>query len=589
MMAEPANPSTAMATTLVDELARNGVTDVVVSPGSRSTALAIAAVRHPGLAVHVRHDERSAGFLALGLARVSSRPAVVVTTSGTAVANLVPAVAEADASGIPLVVLSADRPVELHDVGANQTLAQAALFGRLARWQVDLPAASGVVGEPDLWRSTACRVVATARGVGGGQAAQAGTGGPAGPVHCNVAFREPTVPALDDGRSVAAPYPHPVTGRRGGRPWTEYRAGATDVDGLVEELLAAWGDARVVVVAGDTPHPVVGLDDLSWPVVAEPTAGPTAVAGIPHGSLLVGSAAWRGQHRPDVVLRLGHPTLAQGALAQLGEVATVQVTESGVVDPARQATHAVTAAPNAFVAALGRALAARPGHHARVTEWREAWQAAGTRAREVVTAHLDGPDAPEPAVARRVVTATGTRPLVVASSLPIRDVADFAAPAADGTGRVHANRGLAGIDGFVSTAVGVALAAGPTVALAGDLSFLHDHNGLLVPDAAAVDLDLVIVDNDGGGLFHHVPAVQVPEFEHVFATPHGRDLVAVARAAGVAAEAVGIDEVAGALARPPAGLRVVVVRTDRRAGAAARNAIRHELDHALSSGSARGA
>lgn len=616
-MGEPQNPSTAMAATVMDELARNDVRDIVVCPGSRSTALAIAAVRHDDVTVHVRHDERGAGFLALGMARASGRPAVVVTTSGTAVSNLAPAVAEADASGIPLVVMSADRPVELHDVGANQTLVQADLFTGQVRWQVDLPAASGVVGESDLWRSSVCRAIAAATGVGSGQSAQAGTGGSPGPVHCNLSFREPTIPALDDGRSTVAPYPHPVAGRRTGEPWTVHRAGAIDLDAVVADLLDAWGDDRVLVVAGDTARPMVGLDDLPWPVVAEPTAGPVAATGIVHGGLVVGSAGWRGHHRPEVVLRLGHPTLSRGVLTHLADVATVQVTASGLVDPARRVATAVTAEPARFVAALLRVLGhdqtvaaagaagagagsgadsdvgpdsgvgpgSDPGDHrasrrARAaSEWLAAWQAAGARAADVVADHLDVAAAPEPAVARRVAAATAGRPLVVASSLPIRDVADFAG--ADAGARVFANRGLAGIDGFVSTAVGVATISGPTVALAGDLSFLHDHNGLLVPDPDAVDLDLVVVDNDGGGLFHHVPAVQVPEFEQVFATPHGRDLVAIARAAGAEAVEVGVDEVGEVLARPAGGLRVVVVRTDRHAGAAARTAMFRAVDHEL--------
>lgn len=206
-------------------------------------------------------------------------------------------------------------------------------------------------------------------------------------------------------------------------------------------------------------------------------------------------------------------------------------------------------------------------------DFTEAWDDASRVATTVVAQHLDGPDAPEPAVARRVAASAGDRTLVVASSLPIRDMANHARAV---TGRVIANRGLAGIDGFTSTAVGVALASGPTVALAGDLSFLHDHNGLLV-DPGAVDLTLVVVDNDGGGIFHHVPAEGSEHFERLFGTPHGRDLVAVARAAGVPATEVDVDGVAAEVATPPDGFRVVVVRTDRVRGAAARRGILDEV------------
>lgn len=615
-MAESLNPSTAMATTIIDELVRNGVTDVVVCPGSRSTALAIAAVRRDGLTVHVRLDERSAGFLALGLARGSGRPAAVVTTSGTAVANLVPAVAEADMAGVPLMVLSADRPIELHGVGANQTLSQARLFDGLVRWSVDLPAPSGAVGEPRMWRSTVARAVAVAQGTGAGQLGQTGVGGSGGPVHCNLAFREPTVPGLDDGRSVTQAYPHAIDGRPDGLPWTTHvaAAGAPGLRGIVGDLLEMCECARVLVVAGDSYVPMQGLDRLPWPVIAEPTAGTHAEVGLPHGSLLVASSVWRDAHRPDVVVRLGHPTLSRAALVELADIPTIQITASGAVDPARSATTAIIASPAAVVAGLldavhesgsqqirpqgagvdgtgaagvgsdgscGQSGRGRSGRGVGVAEgWMEEWRRGSDVAAGVVARHLDGDDAPEPAVARRVVAASGRRPLVVASSLPIRDVADFAGFAgAGGTGgRVHANRGLAGIDGFISTAVGVALASGPTVALAGDLSFLHDHNGLLVEDPSAVDLDVVVVDNDGGGLFHHVPAVQVPEFERVFATPHGRDLEAVARAAGADASTAGVDDVAGLVARSPGGLRVVVVPTDRQRGAHVRRAIRADLE-----------
>lgn len=575
------NPSTAMATTFLDELARGGVAHVVVCPGSRSTALAIAAARRDAVTVHVRHDERSAAFMALGIGRATGMPAVVVTTSGTAVANLVPAAAESAAAGVPLLLLTADRPAELHDVGANQTLRQADLLRAVARWHCHLPAAAGQVGEPRTWRSTAARAVAVARGVAGGGPAQAGVGGGAGPVHCNLAFREPTVPGLHDGRSTAAAFTHDTTGRPDGTPWTRFGAPESDCTPTAEWLLDELAGRRVLVVAGDATRPMDDLDQLPWPVVAEPTAGPSLAAGLAHGSLLLAAAGWRDQHRPDVVLRLGHPTLSRPALVDFADVATIQVTASGIVDPARTADTAVTMPPAGLVAAVVDLATRGEATSDETRTWRRAWVEADDRAATVVADELADNPGSEPAVAAAVAGAVGPRAFVLASSLPVRDVADHAGSPV--TGRVYANRGLAGIDGFTSTAVGVATVAGPTVALAGDLAFLHDHNGLLVAHEAQPPLTLVVVDNDGGGLFHHVPAARVPEFERLFATPHGRDLAAIARAAGVDADEVSARDLPEALQvaggeAADRGVRVLVVRTDRGASAALRRRIIEAVD-----------
>nr|WP_274387441.1 2-succinyl-5-enolpyruvyl-6-hydroxy-3-cyclohexene-1-carboxylic-acid synthase [Salsipaludibacter albus] len=556
---------------MVDELVRVGVRHVVVSPGSRSTALALAVAARDELTVHVRHDERSVGFVALGVGRVTGIPAAVVTTSGTAVANLAPAVVEADAAGVPLLLLTADRPVELHEVGANQTIRQADLFGERLRWAMHLPAPGGHAGEPATWRTTVDRAVAAATGIAG--SGSSGTGGPAGPVHLDVAFREPTVPGLDDGRSRTEAYPHPATGRAGGRPWTTWSTPPAEVD--VSDLAARLAGRRVLVVAGDGPRPIGGLATLGergWPVVAEPTAGPRHGVGLTHGTALLGAGGWlSGDARPDVVLRLGRPTLARPVHHDLADVETIQVTTSGVVDPSRAATSAVVADPDAVVIGL---LAAAP--EPPPPGWTAAWTRAADVATGLVEEVLGSGDAAAsaPAVMGSVAVAAGSRPLVVASSLPIRDLDAWVART---DARVHANRGVAGIDGFTSTAVGVAVASGPTVAVAGDLSFLHDHNGLLVDDPATVPLTLVVVDNDGGGLFHHVPAVRTAGFERLFATPHGRDLVTVAAATGVEAASVAPGDLSAAVTRSDGGLRVLVVRTDRHADAAVRGDLAREL------------
>lgn len=564
-MSEAANPSHALALVLVDELARCGVTEAVLAPGSRSTALAMALHDDPRLRLHVEVDERSAGFLAIGLARVTGRPAVVVTTSGSATANLHPAVVEADEAGVPLLLFTADRPPELRHTGANQAIDQLKLYGDAVRWFCEVGVPEDRPGVVAYWRSTTCRAVAEAVGLRG----------PAGPVHCNLAFREPTVPATDDGRTRAdGPFRQPLAGRPDRRAWTTVDLPPRRVPDAELTAFAGRvaGTERGLLVVGDTtagPGPLHALAAATgWPVVAEPTSnaryGPHAVA---HAAPLLGVAAFRDAHRPDLVVRVGRPTVSRSVLDLLDDrVPQVVVSPDGAWhDPTRGATDLVVADPDLLVAAVAAQLPVPAS-----SDWGRSWHGADAAAAAAIAGVLADQRGPtEPGAARATLAAVPDGgALVVASSMPIRDL-DAWAPTREHV-RVLANRGASGIDGFVSTALGVALAHdGPTVALAGDLSFLHDRNGLLVrPDVARLDLVLVVVDNDGGGIFHFLPQADHPgSFERLFGTPHGLDLADVARTHDLGYVAPGPGSLADEVrdrARS-GGLHLVHVRTDRQA------------------------
>ena len=543
----------AFAATIVDEWVRGGVTDAVLSPGSRSTPLAVALAAEPRLRTHVVLDERSAGFVALGLGMASGRPAVVLTTSGTAAAELHPAVVEAHHARVPVVACTADRPPELHHVGAPQTIVQEGLFGGVVRWS-HAPGPADEASRP-TWRSLAARALAEAA---------AGPAGP-GPVHLNLAFREPLVGPLEE----------PAPGRPGGLPWhVRARARAVPGDEVVQALAGV--GSRGVIVAGagaGNPVDVHGLAAaLGWPVLADPRSGcrvpEAATVGAADALLRVdGFAAAR---RPDVVLRLGAPWASRVMAEWLAALDVPQYLvdpHHAWLDPGRSATTVVTADPTLLARAV---LAAGP--QPAPAGWLEGWTRAEKAAQAAIDAALAdraGAGANEPALARAVVDALpAAATLVVASSMPVRDVEWYGRPR-PGL-RVLSNRGANGIDGVVSSALGAAIAGpGPTYALMGDLAFLHDTNGLLVPGGVAgpVDATVVVVDNDGGGIFSFLPqatALPPDRFERILGTPHGLDLVAVARAHGAAADpAASVDDVAAAVAVLPTGLRVVVVRTDR--------------------------
>jgi 2-succinyl-5-enolpyruvyl-6-hydroxy-3-cyclohexene-1-carboxylate synthase len=558
--ASPADVQATFAATLVDEWLRCGVRHAVVCPGSRSTPLALALSERPEVALQVHHDERSGAFLALGLGLATGRPAVVLTTSGTAAAELHAAVVEADLAGVPLLACSADRPPELRDVGAPQAIDQVHLFGRAVRW-------FGDPGAPDVesagrWRAFAGRAYAAALGAS------------PGPVHLNLPFREPLVGA-------AGPLP---PGRDDGRPWVATTAAAThaqaagaDLPAELGELAGSAGTAgrRGVIVAGAAPVDGAAVHRLAaalgWPVLAEPRspAWIPATTGVVHLDAVLRSSRAADGLRPEAILRVGAPGASRVvnewlAASGAGEVV---VGAPGWSDPAATAATVIDGPPAGVLAALRSGVAG-----AAPRDWLERWRAASDSAATAVASGLAHESTPnEPAIARDVVAALldGAR-LVVASSMPIRDVERYAAPRHGVT--VVANRGANGIDGTVSTAVGIALgSAVPTGLLIGDIAFLHDSNGLLGAAGRGIDLVCVVVDNDGGGIFSFLPqarAVPTERFEPLFGTPHGLDLVAVAAAFGVDARALGRDDEVGAAVREATakgGVHVLVARTDRAA------------------------
>ena len=549
------NSSTALARVLVDELVRGGVTDCVLSPGSRSAPLAFAlhAADAAGrLRLHVRTDERSAGFLALGLAKASGRPAAVVTTSGTATANLHPAVLEAAHSHTPMIVLTADRPPELRGTGANQTIDQIGLYGGAVRLFVDVGTPEARAGQNTYWRGLTCRALSGALG---------DLGGEPGPVHLNLGLREPLVPEGDDD------WPESLDGRPGGQPWTARvqpsaagprPASPGDVSTalVVDDL-----PSRTVVVVGDavpaaTAAALALAEARGWPVVAEPSAN-AGGGGLLHvAELVLDAPGFLEAHRPDRVLVVGRPTLSR-AVGRLVASAPADVVAHGDhwSDASGRAARVLPAVPRADGAGEVDA------------SWLPSWKSAGQVATAAVHELLDaGLDLAEPVIAQEVVAAAGSL-LVVGSSKPVRDL--FLADPRPGL-RVLANRGVAGIDGTVSTALGAALAHGaPTLALLGDLTFLHDANGLVLgPCEPRPDLTFVVVNNDGGAIFglleQGAPGHEAA-FERVFGTPHGVDLGALCSATRTPyVLAATRDELRAALAVIE-GVRVVEVRTDRTA------------------------
>jgi 2-succinyl-5-enolpyruvyl-6-hydroxy-3-cyclohexene-1-carboxylate synthase len=551
------------AATMVDEWVRGGVVHAVVCPGSRSTPLALALATHPGMTVHVRLDERSAGFTALGMALSTGVPALVVTTSGTAAAELHPAMVEADLAGVPVIACTADRPPELRDVGAPQTIDQDRLFGRSVRWFCD-------PGVPDRltqasWRSLAARALAEA---------EAGRGGP-GPVHLNLPFREPLLGDVPGAGGVAP-------GRPDGGRW--HRVGTGPVPppaGAVDTLIEAGraGDRRGVIVAGagcGDPTAVLALSAaLDWPVLAEPRSGLRDGGGgvVAAADGILRSEWFSDRHVPEVVLRLGAPWVSKvvtsylSAAARGGAPAIVVDPWGRWQEPERNATDFVRCDPTLFCLAAVRAATAAsraPGDSVTHSGWGEAWRRAESAARAVISAalgadHTDHADhgvpgavsLTEPSVAHRLFAAApAASTLVVSSSMPVRDLEAFAVPR-PGAPRVVANRGANGIDGVVSTALGVALASPhPTVALVGDLAFLHDVSALVRPPGLDPSLTVVVADNHGGGIFSFLEAASVLDeapFEVLFGTPQAPDVAEVAAGFGWPVDDLGPDDHASVL------------------------------------------
>ncbi|MGV0634943.1 2-succinyl-5-enolpyruvyl-6-hydroxy-3-cyclohexene-1-carboxylic-acid synthase [Mycolicibacillus trivialis] len=529
------NPSTAQARVVVDELIRGGVRDVVLCPGSRNAPLAFAladADRAGRLRLHVRIDERTAGYLAVGLAVAAGAPVCVAMTSGTAVANLGPAVVEANYARVPLIVLSANRPYELLGTGANQTMEQLGYFGTQLRATISLGLAEDAPERLDAlnatWRSATCRVLAAATGTRTANA---------GPVHFDIPLREPLVPDTDDHGD------HP-TGRPGGRPWTESPPVSFDQPLPIDVT----PDTVVIAGHGAGVHP----DLAALPTVAEPTAPPPATPLHPLALPLL---------RPQQVIMLGRPTLHRPVSALLADPTV--------------AVYALTTGPRwPDVSGNSRAT----GTRAVLTgEPDPAWL------RRCAALHADAVRAVRGQLAEHPLTtglhvaaavADALRPgdqLVLGASNPVRDAALVGL---DATGiTVRSNRGVAGIDGTVSTAIGAALAheratAGRTLALIGDLTFVHDSSGLLIgpTEPTPQQLTIVVSNDNGGGIFELLEQGD-PRFHDVsariFGTPHDVDVGALCRAYHVDSRQLELADLPAALDEPAAGLRVLEVKADR--------------------------
>jgi 2-succinyl-5-enolpyruvyl-6-hydroxy-3-cyclohexene-1-carboxylate synthase len=565
---------TGMATGLAD----GGVTDVIVCPGSRSTPLALAIRANPRLRVRVLLDERSAGYFALGLARASRSPVAVLVTSGTAVANLLPAVVEASQARVPLVVLTADRPPELRERGAPQTIDQVRIFGGYVRWFAELPLLDG---EPETRRhveSVVARAVATARGT------------PAGPVHLNVPFREPLVPDA----ALAADAGTDSDDGAQSRPFSDVVAGPpvlgpTELEALATRLGKV---ERGLIVAGpqDDPALPAALARLAaasgFPIAADPLSGVRCGPHdrsrvLAHADHLVRPGAWIDGHRPDLVVRFGATPTSKPLLTLIAEGSPAQI----VVDGDRTWSEAAIV-PTTFVQsdgtptadALADALADLPSRWGTTSTWADEWCQADRAADKALTDWLSAVVKRDEAFEGLPFAVLGeTLPdgalLWAGNSMPVRDLDDWL-PSSERAIRPLSNRGANGIDGVVSTALGAAAAdVGPVVLVVGDLSFLHDLNALVAAKLHDLSATIVLVDNDGGGIFSFLPqaavdkpGVGLPEhYEELFGTPHGIDVSPIVGALGGEYVAVGPrnlrTEIVDSVGRP--GVRVLRLRTER--------------------------
>ncbi len=510
------NPSTLLARVIVRQIIEAGVTDVVISPGSRNAPLSMAfhqASVKELIKLHVRIDERTAAFFALGIAKASGRPVPIVCTSGTAVANYHPAVLEASHTNVPLLVLTADRPASLRKTGANQTTEQARIFGKAVRYFADV---SGSVYPMELPFNSL----------------------QSGPVHLNIQFEEPLVGDKSDNwlndLTISAPK---VFDRK--TPGTFYTK-----------------STRGVLVIG---HDRGGLnadavrrfaEDLGWPVIAEDPL--TFKNAISHASVFLTSKTIAEDLAPDTVVVIGRTTLSRSinSFIKMARKEIVIDPRMATVDSDRMANQKFTQLPTVEV---------QPAD----ANYAEKWKKYSQRAMKMVG---DISTWSEALIAREIAAEvpSGTS-LFISSSRPIRDFEGFAV-ARDGV-ETFANRGLAGIDGNISTALGIASQRKQTIAVLGDLGFLHDLTGLIHKED--INLKIFVINNDGGGIFSTLSQRGVAGFEEVFGTPHGKDLAAIASAIGVPAKNISTQaELKAEIAAPVKGVSVVVVTApDREANA----------------------
>ena len=509
------NTSTSLARVVVRQLIEAGITDAVISPGSRNAPISLAmyAASEKGfLKLHIRIDERSAAYFALGLAKASSRPVPIVCTSGTAVANYHPAVLEAHHSNVPLLVLTADRPAILRRTGANQTTEQARIFGNAVRYFADV---SGGVFPLELPLDSLHR----------------------GPVHLNLQFEEPLLPDEDSNwlnEIKVAPRVKP-TGKSAGTLKVNTTRGVL----IIGHDRGGLTVAEVSKIASDLEWPVISEDPLSFPEA------------ISHAALFLASPAIRKNLVPETVVVVGRTTLSRPINALIASAKT-QI----VIDPRMATVDTYRVADQRFIAAPK--VVSKPAD----PDWHEQWRKLSLRTAKLVSEISNWS---ESALARELaVELTGA--VFIASSRPIRDLESFATPR---TGiETFANRGLAGIDGNISTALGIATARPSATAIIGDLAFLHDLTGLVGNTSA--NLRIIAINNDGGGIFSTLPQANVAGFETVFGTPHGLDLEKIAAGLGISAKTISsFAELKSELAKPISGISVLVCQMPNRESNAA--------------------
>jgi 2-succinyl-5-enolpyruvyl-6-hydroxy-3-cyclohexene-1-carboxylate synthase len=494
----------------VDELGRCGLAGACTSPGSRSTPLVLSLVRDGRFPCWSHVDERVAGFHALGAAKATGRPVAVTCTSGTAAAHYAPAVIEAHEARIPLIVLTADRPPELREVGAGQAIDQLKLYGHAPKWFFDVGTHAATPERLRWMRALACRAMWTA------------TRDRPGPVHLNFALREPLVlgePLPDDEPGGG--------GRPGGRPWVRRPAPATNPGAEGEALrLVIEGSTRGVIVAGREERTGARsraaarfAERTGFPLLADPLSGARrGAAAVAHYDALLRDPAFAGAHAPDLVIRLGDLPTSKALRQWLAGLDARQV----VLDPegAWQDPAAVVADSLPFDPAVALS-AALPSDPIAEAGWLEAWREADESAAEAIAGVL-GDRLSEPAVAAALASLPPEATVFTASSMPVRDIETFW-PVSDDPPRVLAHRGANGIDGTVAAAFGAAAAGGgPVVLHLGDVALTHDLGALLCASRLRQAITIVLVDNGGGGIFDFLPvASQADAFEEHVATPTG--------------------------------------------------------------------
>ena len=579
-MKRPENATYAYVGVLIDELVRSGVRHLCLCPGSRSTPLAISAARHPEMRAWTLIDERSAGFFALGMAKALREPVAVLSTSGTAPANFFPAVIEARYGRVPLVVLTADRPPELRDCGAPQTIDQIRLFGEHVKWCVDVAEPKATAELLRYARSLACQAVTIAQA------------DPAGPVHLNVPLRDPLVPlpASDEVPPAGSRAAALVEGRDAGRPFTAVSRPRRPPDaGAVKELAheLRWRKRGVIVCGPQDdpalPEAVSALGQtLGYPILADPLSqvrcGEHDRSRIVDSyDLILRAKLPEEALTPDIVLRMGGIPVSRPLwtyLQQHSEVPHVVVDGAGGwEDPARIASRFIYADARLLCEAL---TAACPPERAEAA-WTALWHRLGARSRRAIQERLELVD--EPFEGKVFAELAGLLPhgstLFVGNSMPVRDLDTFF-PSRPLRIRFLGNRGASGIDGLVSSALGAAaVSAGPVVLALGDLALHHDLNGLLAAKLHRLKATVVLLNNDGGGIFSFLPQADYAEyFEALFGTPTGLEFRHAAQMYGAAFVHAGTWDdfrtgVRDGLASE--GVHIVEVRTER-----GRNVVLHK-------------